>query len=439
MNKVFTIFITIIFLSLFLSGVQLAQEPVKIVPFDVVTIVFSMIGTFVLLSRLRIYITTDLVSFSLLVFLLLVWHLMHILVSTDIARAVTLLAILTRDVVMSVLIAAVICNNWVKESNISYSFLAISMIISFFSLVLFLAAVTDPGKIVVEPYPGLIYRGGEGLVPHLQGFSHNPIYFATLVLLSLIAGLLIDIPDKRYKIWVKMGLFIIFITLFMTFQRGPIIVFAIGMVVMGFIVLPFPSRRFFGKYARRFVYIAPIILFLIWTLRLPNYEFSLFQRILYRFQKAEWSMRLDRWSQMLSGEGDIPWLIGHGLREAEMFVGGAFVESSYVEILYDQGLVGFMLWIILFVYIIFLGISKLRKDGAILPWCWGWLLIVLSMGYISMHYDPLTWVVAGIIVGWRSTTLTFSAGSTNNNLECRNGGNPGLSGISQGRRMQDGH
>lgn len=404
LNKVFTILISAIFLSLFLSGVQLTQEPVKLVPFDVVAVVFSAIVIFIFISRSYTYVTIDLLYFSFISLLLLVWHVMHVLGSTYTGRAVTLLAILIRDIVISVLVATIISNDLIRKSSLSRSFFTVSVLVSFATLPLFLIAAADPGRVVAGLYRNLIYRMGEGLVPHLQGFSHNPIYFATLTLLSLIAGLFVSITNKRHWIWTKVGLLGLIVTFFMSFQRGPIIVLMVGMMLMIVVTLPFPtSRRFFEKYIRGFLYIAPLILFLLLTLRLPGYKFSLYQRILYRLQEAEWSARLDRWSQMLSGEGEISWLVGHGLREAERFVGGMFVENAYVEIFYEQGLIGLILWGLLFVYILFLGIKKLQKDSAILPWCWGWLLLLLSMSYISMHYDPLTWVVAGIIVGWRST------------------------------------
>lgn len=409
LSKIVTFVVVAVFLSLFFSGFQITQEPVKLVPFDVVFLVFSAVTLFILFFRgIHTGVAAALFPAFFLILLMLIWHIICLLRSQDIARAITMLMILIRDMVVMVLISVMISNQLLNRKGLPLLLFVISVLISLFVLPLFIMAAIDPAQVAAKPYPGLIYRAGEGLFPHLQGFNHNPIYFATLLLLSVVTGLSVCITEKRCELWIKVGLLILIACFFMTFQRGPVIVFVTGMVAMISILLPLPvPRRFFVKYIHKFLFLFLVVFTVLLILRLPGYEFPILQRMLYRFQRATWELRPVRWLQILSSADDTTLIVGHGLRGAEILVGGQFVESSYVEILYDQGIVGFIVWSLFFIYILSSGIKKLRKDAGILPWCWGWLLILISMGYISMHYDPLTWVVAGIIAGWRSTALTL--------------------------------
>jgi len=97
------------------------------------------------------------------------------------------------------------------------------------------------------------------------------------------------------------------------------------------------------------------------------------------------------------------------------------VENSYLDIFYDQGMIGLIFWGLFLSYILLIGINKLRADPEILPWIFAWIVILLSMVYVTMEYDPLTWVVAGIIVGWTpvSTKCPCCSKTINNMFDIR--------------------
>jgi O-antigen ligase len=406
LNKIVVPLFFSIFIALFVSGVQVISEPVKLTPYDIIFVIFCIVVLMNLLFKRQVYITLTLGQFIAIFLMLLCWHMAQTLRSDSAMRAITLLLILVRDG-LTVMTIATFLSISLKQNLLSSTFFNASILALVPGLLLFLVALSNSGKIAAEPYPGLIYRAGEGLIPHFQGFNHNPIYFATLSLLSIMNGIFMLAQNRPRKPLLILSLLILIMAFFMAFQRGPLL------VLMMMVILT-PIFRFLFRWALQkgvhmrgmFLLVLAALLLLIFV-RLPYYEIMLFQRIMLRFQTSEWNFRFDRWSQMLSLSSRNP-LIGYGLREAEVLIGGQFVENSYIEILYDQGLIGLVLWIMLWGYVFLLGVKKSQIDPSLLPWFYGWWLVLLSMGYISMHYDPLTWVLAGIIVGWQPRRHTPS-------------------------------
>lgn len=404
MNKV-TIFLTSVFLSLFFSGVQVIGEPIKLTPYDVVFVIFGTGMLINLLYRGRLYINLTLRQAMAIFMLLLIWHSVQMLRASNIMRAFTLLLILIRDGLTMLLISTAI-SSLPKRDTIASLFFNISILTVIPGLLLFLVSISTPDRIINEPYPGLIYRAGERLIPHFQGFSHNPIYFATLSLFSITTGFFILTQNRQRKMLSMLGLLILAMAFFAAFQRGPFVVLMMFLTIVIVNAIFLPSLRRTLKKTVRVPRVYGLVLFVLLLLafvRLPYYEITLLQRLMWRFQTAEWHLRFNRWSQMLSISSESP-VIGYGLRESEMLIGGQFVENSYIEIFYDQGLIGLITWVIFLGYISVVGIKKLRTDISLLPWFSGWWIVLLSMGYISMHYDPLTWILAGVIVGWRTNT-----------------------------------
>jgi len=399
LNKILVLLLFSLFLTLFLSGVQVSSEPVKLTPYDIIFVIFCIVVLMNLLLKHQLRITLTLGQFVAIFLVLLCWHMVQVLRSDSTMRAITLLLILARDG-LTAMVIAIFLSVSLKKNLVASTFFNASMLALVPGLLLFLVVLSTPGKVAAEPYPGLIYRAGEGLIPHFQGFNHNPIYFATLSLLSIMNGVFILVKSRSRRPLFILSLLVLIIAFFMAFQRGPLLVLMI--IVILTLVFRFLFRRAFQKGVRMrgmFLLVLATLLLLIFV-RLPYYEITLFQRMMLRFQTSEWNLRFDRWSQMLSLSSRNP-LIGYGLREAEMLIGGQFVENSYIEILYEQGLIGLAIWIIFLGYVSLTGIKKSQIDSSLLPWFYGWWLVLLSMGYISMHYDPLTWVVAGIIVGWQ--------------------------------------
>ncbi len=398
LTKILNSFVFILFLALFFSGIHIVSEPVKVVPYDFALLIFSLVVMLILLYSKKMCLPMELRQSLMLTLVLFVWLALETLLSADIEHSTTLLIIMVRCIFTMLFTAIVMVKQQKARDKISHIFFYVSILVVVAALPIFLILINDPSKITAEPDPGLIYRTGEGLVPHFQGYNHNPIYFGTLCVLSIIIGLLIS----TRPIIKVIGLMILVTSISLTFQRGPLISFILSISFVFLMVVPYGKVRqlLSRKIMIRVFLIGLIAILVLMFVKIPSYNVFVFERILYRFSEAKWESRLVTWLPLLSEIAEHP-LIGYGLRGAELELGAQVVENSYVEILYDQGVIGMVLWGAWFVYVLFLGIRKLRMDLGILPWVLAWMVILISMMYISMQFDPLTWIVAGLIIGWR--------------------------------------
>ncbi len=409
MSKILIAFVFLGFLALFFSGILVVSEPIKLVPYDLIFPVLGFAVMLTLLTKQRMYFPMGLRQAIVLGFGLLTWHSLQALISPDVPRAITLLGIVTRDVCTMVLFAIVVANYRQIMKAINYAFFAAAVLASLIALPIFVLAISDPARIVSEPHPGLIYRAGEGLVPHFQGFTHNPIYFATLSMLSAIVGLSISVGSGLEQIFIRAGLVVLLVAGLSTFQRGALVALILGLVLMVWIFLLYSKpRRMLAIIMSRALLVTLLVVPVLIFVRLPNYEGTLFERIAFRFYKAKWELRYNRWSQVLLPDVFERPLVGHGLRAAELKLGALVAENAYLEILYDQGIIGLVVWGVLFAYVLVVGIKKVEADATLVPWVLGWIMVLLSLFYVSMQYDPLTWIVAGIIIG--SSGVSFVRG-----------------------------
>ncbi len=402
LNKLFHVCFVMVFVALFFSGIHITNEPIKIVPYDLVLLFFTFVMILRFLAKGRMRLPMSLRPAMAISSILLIWLGLQALRSPDIGRALTLFVIAIRDVVTMVLVAIGVANWRQKMDNINRVIFTIGVFVTAIALILFLLAISDPNRIIAEPRPGLIYRAGEGLFPHMQGFSHNPIYYATLVLLSLISGATMRTGSKIGNVFELLGLTLLLLAAVASFQRGPLIAFVLGAVLTGLIAfLHRKPRQLMVKFLVRLFLIILFALPILVFAQLPGYEITLLERVIFRLQEARWDLRYDYyWSQLVPAIYESPF-IGYGLRSAELKLGNA-VENSYLDILHDHGIIGLLCWTAFLWCIFLVSVTKMRVDPSILTWSFAWTVMLISMGYISMQYDPLTWVVAGIIVGWRT-------------------------------------
>ena len=393
----------VLFLALFLSGIQIISEPIKIVPYDLAFLCIIFVTLLSILSGRKICVPKALPQIMAVTFIMLIWLSLQALRSPDVVRAFTLLGIAARGIGTMILVAIILVNWNQKPEMINRIFFMTGFLLSIITIPLFLLSVSDPGRVISDPRPGLIYRAGEGLFPHFQGFNHNPIYFATLSLLSMAAGLTTHTRKRSGKVFKIVGLSVLFLAAVASFQRGPFIALTLGLLLAFLLGCFYPKlKQFLWKRAvSRLLMVVFLALPMLVFVRLSTYETTLLERLVFRFQEARWQIRLERWLELLTSNYQNLW-IGHGLRSAELTLGAQVTENSYVEILYEQGVIGLLLWIVFFGYILLLGVSKVQKTPAISMWVLAWLTVLVSMAYVTMHYDPLTWIVAGVIVGWKA-------------------------------------
>jgi O-antigen ligase len=101
-------------------------------------------------------------------------------------------------------------------------------------------------------------------------------------------------------------------------------------------------------------------------------------------------------------------LIGYGLRAAENEVMWGTVENSYLTLAYDTGIIGLILWLAIWAMIALRGLKALNRGNySLLPWVHFWLIICLAFTYANMHFQPLVWIAAGVILGTRPSSRSL--------------------------------
>jgi hypothetical protein len=410
-------------LALFFNGILIIDNPIKVVPFDLVVSICIFSLFVALLIRKKVTLKAEAITATEIGLVILIWTIFQALRSPEILRSTTLIIIVVRDL-STMLLTAILVSNYQKDlswtgklpmnrrinlgmQNILAKQIALEDMVfwtGFFVILaaipLYILAISNPAKVILSPRPGLIYRAGEGIFPHFQGFCLNPIYFAVLILMTIAAGLAIHTTTRAAKLSRIIAVIVLLFAFIATLSRGAIIAALLGAFLL-FCISAKLRHLLLSKSLLRTLSIPLIISLALLGLKLPGQNSSLLSRIIFRFQEARWDARVENWGRILPDINENP-LLGWGLRSTECILFGNVIENSYIDIIGDQGLIGLLIWIVFITYILFLGFSKLQNDDGVLPWIYLWVVLLLFMLYASVQYDPLVWIIAGIIIGWNT-------------------------------------
>lgn len=399
-------YLALLFVSLFFSGILFLREPIKIGPYDIVFVSVAVLTILRVCSQGKLRIPGGFRGLLLLACAIFVWTTLQALRSPSPERAITLLLILLRDFSTMFLVALILTNWGLGLDSVTRSTFVASIVVCAVALCLFFYAIRNPSIVASNPRPGIIYRAGEGLIPHFQGFANNPIYFATLSLVLMLLGLGVPTHTKKGKVAKVGGLAFLFLVTIASFERGPFISLMAGLLSAILLNVCRPRVRRFIVHCivRPFLVLLLVSIFLSSFVALPAYKTTFLERIKFRFMEARWETRLNRWYFLLTNMHEAIWL-GYGLRSSEWTLGAQVVENSYVEILFEQGVIGVLLWGFLFGYVFLLGLNKARREPVKSTYLIIWVMLLVSMTYVTLHWDPLIWLMAGIITGQQKVSI----------------------------------
>jgi len=264
------------------------------------------------------------------------------------------------------------------------------------AVIAYIWALRDPAQFMSNPRPGLIYRAGEGLIPHLQGFTLNPIYYSILLFPALLSGVILPVKGYGSQGLKLAACAFLGVTLVMTFSRGAVLALGLSALLL---VIVFAFKSWITRYLWSLVGVLFLVVLVSSLVAVPIGGIKVSERLIGRFEIGRLELRYENyWDQLLPKVSESP-LVGHGLRSANVALRGQYAENSYLELMYDTGLVGLVLWACFIGYVALVGWKISRRMPMLLPWLHSWVIIVIASFYASIQFDPLVWIVAGIVLG----------------------------------------
>lgn len=375
--------IFLFFLSIIFSGIGISAKDSQLTLINVSILISAFLLICLASSQYPLPIFPP--PLSLILTAILVYSFITSTYSSDLMKSFLWVLLLFRNFLIFYIFYIIAKQDKYKQFFLNlYALLVISSIIA---MPAYFIAYNNPDLVKSNPYPGLIYRGGEAFFPHFQAFTFNPIYlsFISLVLVSyIIEG---DLKRKKFLMTVPL-IFIIMLT----FSRGALLIL-LSIICIRILQGISYSLKHQSLNIKRLIITSFYITTLTASLGSPFFA-PIIDRIEYRANNANIASRYNNSWQFIIDESLNNPLFGNGLRQADISLDGIPIENSFLEIFHDQGVTGIILIMSLIIYAF-----TYRTKGLQFKYPLILFTIVLSMGYIGIHFDPFMWSLLGLIAG----------------------------------------
>ena len=236
--------------------------------------------------------------------------------------------------------------------------------------------------------------GGDGF-PRLIGLARDPNFYAMFMSVSLMMGVAEAHMGKALK-W--SGVAVITVAFVLTLSRTAIIAVPLSVILVTLLhhrMKAYPSNSSFLKSLLPWITVLLVVVFVFTFLSVmmrPVFDWAI-----YRFLNILDSPRLDLWAVLVADPS--VFLAGEGLRSSSLILGGSSSHNSYLDILFETGILGLILWVAFAVYIAKRGLALIRLETAAVPWLQALLMVMMMMATLSITYHPIFWVVSAVILG----------------------------------------
>jgi len=392
--------VTLSLLSLHLSGLLTftIDGDIDISPADVTTIFLGYIWLIYAL-RARLCITKSLLTAVTLASLFTIWVGIEAFQSPEPVRGFTMFLLMLRNVAILWLIGSMLGS--IRDlQRLNKAVFLVGIAVAILSLALYLFAARDYHDILTNPTrwkPDIIYVLGQAGVLRLKGFAGDPNFYSLWMSVSLFCGLTVS---KIRRLWKWLGITVIITSILLALSRGFFVALGASSLLIALWLTLFHAKISWRKYAKPII-VGSIFISLIALMPLSHIQRSPAQLLINRFQLTATTPRFGMWKEILS---DLPshLLLGAGLRSAEWTLGGMYSHNSYMDLLFETGLIGFILWAFFGVFILKQGLSRINVE--FLPWIHSWLVIILMFLFFSSLYNPFLWIIAGVITAFPEST-----------------------------------
>lgn len=366
-------------------------------PWDFAFFVLLVPWLLYLLSKGKVTVTKPFFNLLFLIILFTLWLSIVLLVSSyELFRALTMFLLHIRNVVIFLMVGTLlsrterltIFNRWIFW---------ISLVIAAVAIFLYGVKWVDYSAILATPNlwkPSIIYILDQGGVLRLTGFAKDPNFYSLWISPALFASLALG----KFSLAVIVGLLIISVSLVLAMSRGFMLALFVSTIIL--VVCQVVRKAIYGSrfraYTRRLLGVFVTLVLSGILLQLGGYNVSGF--LLKRIELAKETPRFEMWS-LLSKAMQKCWnpLFGSGLRSTQVALGGLYSHNSYIDILFETGLLGFVLWVSILVYVSIISLRRAWFDEALMPWVQVWFVVLTMFAGFSLVYNPFPWVVMGVL------------------------------------------
>lgn len=385
-------FVLTLFVSFHLYGVGVLEfYDLSIAPWDWV-IVLSMLLLMIYASvRGIVRIRSSLMPVLLLAFLYTTWMGVSAFFSPQLERAFTMLLLQVRNLIL-LLGIGVLFSNIASIDSLNRKLLWMGVMIAGLALLMYIPAWFRYSEIISlrELWkPGIGYCLDQGGVLRLIGFARDPNFYSLWIALPFFIGF-----SRGFSLPNLFAITVIGLSIVLAMSRGFAMAFLISLVLLFFTQLMTRVRSI--VYTKRLlVGMGIVIMAVVCMYFMVSFDLSQFAK---RAELISKTPRWAAWMKIIEEFEQRNLIVGAGLRGAEEILGGMYSHNSYLDVLFETGLVGFAIWSFLIVYVTIFALKRM-KDLCWLPWVHAWLVTLVMFFAFSLVYNPFPWLVAAILTG----------------------------------------
>jgi O-antigen ligase len=386
--QIFVIFVLFIsFLMYGVGGMELFS--LSIAPWDLAILGLTFLWATLLFYR-PLRIRKNFIPALILALFFTLWLGISAFFSPQPERALTMILLQLRNLVLLLAIGTLF-SDVNALGLLNRKLFWIGGIIASFAILMYISALPRYWEILSDLSqwkPGIGYVLDQGGVLRLIGFAKDPNFYSLWIAPSFLAGLSLAFSPPRLVMMIIIGL-----SLALAMSRGFALAFAISTIIVIVALLALRRR---SVYIKRLVGAAAIsVIIAIGLTSAMGYDFlSMLEK---RAELASQSPRYAMWHQILSETAET-WnpLIGAGLRGTEEILEGAYSHNSYLDVLFETGLVGLLIWTFLMGYTTFCALRRIKYQEWS-PWVHSWFILIVMFAFFSLAYHPFTWLIVGIL------------------------------------------
>lgn len=382
----------LIFLSFHMYGVgTISVGGLNVAPWDWATLLIVML-CLMYLARSRVRVSRSLILGLGLALLFFTWISVSAFFSPQPERALTMMLLQLRNLLLMLCIG-ILFSSVHTLAPLNRAIFWTGVMLSSGAIVIYIFAFFQFQRILSDPSlwkPTIGYVLDQGGVLRLIGFARDPNFYSLWMALPFFCGL--SLPSSLTK-WT--GISIIGMSLVLAMSRGFILSFsAATLLVIGIAIVCPRIRRKLGRYIRSMVVSGLLLVSVagVWVW----HDGGLWEFITRRIELAPSTPRFVMWETLLHTEFNPIW--GSGLRGAEEVLGGYYSHNSYLDVIFETGLVGFLLWALIIGYVSLSYFSRLEFPEWV-PWVHSWLIMLGMFASLSLVYHPFLWLMAAVNAG----------------------------------------
>ncbi len=398
--------VLLLLLSFHVAGViHFKVGQLKIAPWDIVTVVIDIFFLFSLTSGVRFpsLFFGRVFLMAALSALLVIWGVVAILRSPVPEWALTQYLIVLRDVnlllILSILLRYVEIRLLNKVVFVSTSF------ISALGIIMFVFALNNYPHIVANRDlwdPGfaytLDYTGGLRLL----GLSGDPNFYSLWTVPAFLIGMFS--LYRKFQWGYFLGTSVIGFSLLLAQSRLFILSLVISFLVVFAIFAACKQKQKTMPRLRPFKLIVLVVLIssMIAGFSVAVRSFDIWSFLFQRFETVGTSPRFQYWEKLvyaMAGERDIDLIFGQGFRSTLLLVQENYSHNTFIDIIFETGIVGFIIWLAFTAFVTICGLRKCSRDEDYFPWIQSWfVLLIMLFGFSLAYSPPVFWMYSALLL-----------------------------------------